>query len=153
MVKCAECGFLTARNLGTRNLDEVEMEFRRSGDAPNQLIGGKEVWYPIHKPHPICFVQEYDLLDSFNKISGDKSIKYLGVVNGERQCKPFTTWKQGFTPKEHQEMLDRQWQLEFERKARRSDRKWRAIELIAFILAGAIVAIIAALIERGTLIP
>ena len=59
MVKhqCVDCGFLSAKNIYTRNLEEVEEEFRRSGNPPNSIMGGKEIGYPMHKEYPICFVQ------------------------------------------------------------------------------------------------
>ncbi len=123
MVKCVDCGFLSARNLGTRDLDEVEGEFRRSGNPPNQIMAGKEIGYTIHKRYPLCFVKKYDLLDSFNKTSGEESKRFLVVVNEERPCEPFNKWRQGFTPKEHQAIIDR-----------RLERKWHWIELIAIII-------------------
>jgi hypothetical protein len=45
MVRCSECGFLAARNIDTRNLDEVEEEFRRNGNPPTEIIAGKEIGY------------------------------------------------------------------------------------------------------------
>ena len=48
-------------------------------------------------------------------------------------------------------MLDRQWMFEQEEKRRKSDRWVRFWEILAFILAGALVAFIAAWIERGSL--
>ncbi len=174
MDKCADCGFLAARNIDTRNLDEVEREFRRSGEPPNQIMAGKEIGYPIHKRYPVCFVQEYDLLDLFEKINGDEYKRFLVVIDEERRCEPFTTWKQGFTPKEHQEMIDRQWKLDFEAKREQEDREWRASEekdrrewqqkqsakrfrwevlLVGGVIAVLIVTsqILAAFIERGSL--
>jgi len=87
----------------------------------------------------------------------------LSLLQGERECTEFTTWCQGFTPKEHQEMLDRQrllkWQAERENEdrrwrddQRREERRWRLIELLVlggFVTVVLVVAqIVAAFIQR-----
>jgi len=123
--KCVDCAFLSAKNLDSRNLDEVEGEFRRTGNPPLHLLGGREIYYPIHKGYPICFVQKYNLPDLFEKTSGQEPNKFLAIINEGRECDLFTEWKQGFTPKEHQEMIDRQRRLEFEACKDAEDKKWR----------------------------
>lgn len=128
MPKCSECGFLAAKNIHTRNLEEVEGGFRRSGNSPNEIMGGKEIGYPRYKEYPICFVQEYDLIDSFERITGRDSEKFLTIVNEERECKAFTEWQQGFTPKEHREMIDRKW-----------EKKWHWIEIGIIVIVTALV--------------
>ncbi len=125
MVKCSECGFLSAKNMTTRNLEEVEGEFRRSGNSPNGIMSGKEIDYPRHKEYPICFVQKYDLIDSFERISGQKPARFLTIINKERECELFTKWQQGFTPKDHREMMDRDKMLKWQTEREEVDRKWR----------------------------
>jgi hypothetical protein len=74
------------------------------------------------------------------------------VISQERDCKGFVEWQQGFTPKEHREMLDRKWQMEFEESVRKSNRKWRIIELVIALSVGAVIALVAAMIQRGILL-
>ena len=123
--KCVDCGFLSAKNIYTRNLEEVEKEFRRSGNSPYTILGGKEIGYHTHKEYPICFVQKYNLLDSFKKTSGQESTKFLLIINKERECELFREWQQGFAPKEHREMLDRENMLKWQVEREESDKKWR----------------------------
>lgn len=47
------------------------------------------------------------------------------VVQQERDCESFTPWQQGFTPKEHREMLDQQVLREWQAKREDADRQWR----------------------------
>jgi hypothetical protein len=54
---------------------------------------------------------------------GDTAV--FAEILRERSCDGFTEWKQGFTPKEHIEMLDRQWLIERED---RRDAEMRARE-------------------------
>jgi hypothetical protein len=149
MVKCTDCGFLAARNLDTRNLDEVEGEFRRSGNPPTQIIAGKEIGYYRHKRYPICFVQEYDLLDSFERIGGEESTRFLVVIGEDRQCELFTEWLQGFTPKEHREMLDRERRDKFESDIRKGDKRWHIAEIILIVLLSGLFTLLGAFISRG----
>jgi len=87
----------------------------------------------------------------------------LSLLQSERDCAEFTPWCQGFTPKEHQEMLDRQrlleWQAERENAdhrwredQRKEERRWRLIELLVlggFVTIVLVIAqIVAALIQR-----
>jgi hypothetical protein len=48
------------------------------------------------------------------------------AIQEERECPDFTEWHPGFTPKEHQEMLDRQRLLEWQAEREDDDRKWHA---------------------------
>ena len=110
MVNCAGCGFLALRNRDTRGLDEAEQNFRDTGRVPltTNLLNYFEV-------RPICFAKAFDLREEIQTagsgaiVDSDAGIKaILEVVQGERSCTSFVHWKQGFTPKEHQESLDRQ---------------------------------------------
>ncbi|HEY4712449.1 MAG TPA: hypothetical protein VIH69_07265 [Dehalococcoidia bacterium] len=153
MSKCSECGFLAAKNINTRNLEEVEKEFRRSGNSPNEIISGKEIGYPRHKEYPICFVQKYDLIDLFEGISGQNSARFLAIINEERECELFTKWQQGFTPKEHREMMDRERMQKWQTEREEADRKWRSKEQWQLVIVAGIFtllgAIIAWLLTRG----
>ena len=87
----------------------------------------------------------------------------LDLLQRERECAEFTPWYQGFTPKEHEEMLDRQrlreWQAKREDEDRRwredqrkEERRWRFIELLVFgglvTIVYVVAQIVAALIQR-----
>jgi len=149
MVRCSECGFLAARNIDTRNLDEVEEEFRRNGNPPTEIIAGKEIGYYRHKRYPICFVQKHNLLDSFKRISGEESTRFLTVIGEERQCELFIDWHQGYTPKEHQEMIDRERRDKFEADIRNSNKRWHIAEIILIIFLTGLFTLLGAFISRG----
>jgi hypothetical protein len=85
------------------------------------------------------------------------------VLQKERNCGSFTPWIQGFTPKEHKEMLDakemREWQAEQREKDRawqeeqrkfdrewqesqkKADRRWHAKMVVLAAVLGAIVSV------------
>ena len=113
MVKCQECGFLTVRVRDTRELCESESDIRYSGKLPSQ--GG----YYIYEERPLCFQRQSQFrIDTMEAVAGSFSAdQRLEVFSRERECSAFTEWQQGFTPREHQEMLDRK--LVVEREDRR----------------------------------
>lgn len=167
MVKCSECGFLTLRDRKTGQLEEVIDDYRLSGETPNYVA------YEGYHNWPICFAMAIDLFTEVNRAAEqqhlDKSrdwAKYvLGVIDKDRECPPvgkalgFTEYIQGFTPKEHREMLDRkqllEWQVKrekddknFRKQENQSNRRYRIAELVLVILT--IIAILAtAFIGRG----
>lgn len=151
MVKCSECGFLAARNIYTRGLDEVEEEFRQNGVPPVGVLGGKEIGYPIQRQQPLCFIREYDLLDSFRKgtKNGGATQSFLAVINEDRRCDPFTKWQQGFTPKEHREMIDRQEWRNWQEKQHKENIKWRITELIFLVIGAGLFTLLGAYFARG----
>ena len=67
----------------------------------------------------------FDLRKEINELGASNAPERKKVIHDLRECKKFTPWHQGFTPKEHQEMLDRQWMLKHQAKVDRRDRKWR----------------------------
>jgi hypothetical protein len=133
MVKCADCGFLALRNQFTGQLDEGDEDYRRTGMPPlrkksNQPGGPRSFLdnpydFPFANP-PICFVQAFNLGDEFSvEPSQILPEMALDVLKNERDCgerELFTSWQQGFTPKEHREMLDRQRRLQQEEDIRRA---------------------------------
>jgi hypothetical protein len=162
MVKCSECGFLSARNTETRVLEEIESKSRQDGNI------GKQRYVLI----PVCFVmaasfdEEAEELRRLPEYAGRRneieehippnwSAITSTIIHKERQCDSFVEWKQGSTPKEHQEMLDRQEWRNWQEKQRKEDKRWRIIELIVFGVIAVLVAggftILGALIERGSI--
>lgn len=167
MAKCAECGFLTLREKDTGKLREVDADYRVLGRVPP--ISGYE---ELHN-YPICFAMAWELMPEveeaaqkqFEDHSDDWGKYVLVVITRERECSAkcgilgFTKYQQGFTPKEHKEMLDRQWMIEREDKRdtdirewqvreSRSNRKWRMAEFFIALIA-LILVVMAAYIERG----
>ncbi len=129
MVKCADCGFLAARNRTTRELDEAEGLFREYGTAPivydktgrNPYAGWEQIL--------VCFARSHDLggeVAEFGAKDGQKNIAVHYVINQDRECKSFTKWSQGSTPKEHREMMDREEWRKWREDREEADRKWRA---------------------------
>jgi len=108
-VKCAECGFLAVRDAETRSIEEIELDSRQNGDIKSRFVY-----------IPLCFCRIVKFDDEVKKLEQEPRFKqqinqggetiypkykhYLkDIFNSERQCKAFTKWHQGFTPKEHQE--------------------------------------------------
>ncbi len=159
MVKCAECGYLAVRNVDSYHLDETGTDFREKGMvALGRQVGRNQ--YQLHELQPLCFVQRYNLRSEIKSefASGKNEVGcILQVISKERECGKFTAWQQGFTPKEHYEMLDRQRWQDWQEKQRRSDKRWRIIELIVLgfivtIIAGGF-TVLGAFIGRGSLFP
>ena len=160
VLRCSDCGFLTMRNMYTGRLDELDSDFRRTGNPPQVRIEdtnavnrstGTNTTTP-YRHVPICFVQSVDLAGEF---PGTKELleRYKDwpagvmletIVKERSECQgKHTPWQQGFTPKEHRENLDRenrrQWEAnqqqadrEWRETQRSEDRTWRLIELAVF---------------------
>ncbi|MFC1968596.1 hypothetical protein ACFLVX_04335 [Chloroflexota bacterium] len=165
MVKCAECGFLTIRDITTGHLVEVDDAYRMEGRV--REIGA----YRGYQKTPICFAMAWNLMPEVeqaaqkqSKDQSDDSEKYvLRAIQKDRICPPegkelgFTDYQQGFTPKEHREMLDRKEWRDWQERQRKEDKRWRLIELIVIGIITVVVAggftILGAFIERGSLFP
>ena len=172
MVKCSDCGFLAARTLGHADSLPQFVELQE-GQRTDKHIS-QTAWYDTHL---YCFMRE----TWFQEKKGQVEYGYLTdlspLIDVEHDCESFTPWQQGFGPKEHWDMVDRErivrWQAEREEadrtwreeqrrldadwrenQERRSDRRhrwdifWVAV-VATFILAA--VTIVAAFIERGKL--
>ena len=153
LVNCAECGFLAVRHIETHELVEADKSYRLCGLIPS--VGEHNgTPHSIWEIHPICFVGAYNLglLEILKIQQGQSEIdSVIEVVNERRECNSFTEWHLGLTPKEHKEMQSIKEQREWQEKQRKSDRWWRFWEILAFIIAGAATAFIAAWIGRGSL--
>ena len=93
------------------------------------------------------------------------------VIGKDRDCKDdFVRWRQGFSPKEHREMMDRERMLRWQAEREEADRSYRLKEsganadarkeeirlirtgvwvAVGAIAIGAIATIVGALIEAG----
>jgi hypothetical protein len=99
VVKCADCGLLALRSLDTFGLRETSLEYRRG------------LSHPIAEPHsrfvPLCTALQWESPSP----DGDYQAAHE-LLDEERRCDDFfIEWVPGFAPKEHREMLDRQWML------------------------------------------
>jgi hypothetical protein len=158
MARCSKCGFIAARVWEMGEFREIDDKRRDSGE----LKSGFGNFDPI----PICFVNSFNIkeeVEVLRKAAHDEPTQNsIGewiephwanhvkqVLNTERVCKYFTDWQQGFTPKEHREMMDRKFMMEMDEKRRKNDRKWHWIELIAIILGTGLFTLLGAWIATG----
>ena len=138
MVKCADCGFLALRDRNDGSLAEADSEYR---------ITGSPMARERYKAGPICLMQAHDLNHAVREAyeecgkgmstattftewylrgaDPDDLLITASVIGKERCCPEFTKWLQGSTPKEHREMLDRQWRMDRQRKWDQEDQDWR----------------------------
>lgn len=117
--QCAKCGFVGLRHLDTREICEVESEIRETGEVPAKP-GLSQYVYVLR---PICFMQQHPLQNECIE-AGDSKKALLQVITAERSCDEFTPWKQGLSPREHREMLDRKWMLEQQTQRDEAQRSW-----------------------------
>lgn len=124
MVMCHECGFLAVRHEKSRELVEMELDYRNTGEAPREIDSPK---HPNIYGYgfPLCFKQAYSIGDEMKNEKGSLGEKIRSVIQRDRVCEYFTVWRQGFTPREHQEMLDRERMKGWEMEREELDRKWR----------------------------
>ncbi len=183
MVKCVDCGYLAVRNVDSRELEEAEEGFREKGTGPMaQIYEGNAQAHLRHWKQPLCFARVHGFSDDFRKAINEKipeDGRVKEIIQRERQCNQSTDWQQGFTPKEHRETLDRKWMIDFQSKREDDDRSWREEQrkddltwretqesradrrhtselwIIGGVVTAALVlgSIVAAIIERGYLLP
>lgn len=162
MVKCAECGFLTVRKLTDGSLIEVDGGFRKYGKATMDKSERQFLQESF-----ICFARAFDLIEEGEDTERQQAllaeqdepmsdwVGYLReIITRDRECAEYTEWQQGFTPKEHREMLDRQELRDYQYRQRKEDKRWRIIELVVIGFIAVLVAggftILGAFIERGS---
>ena len=153
MVKCADCGYLAVRSKVDYSLGEATSDFREKGMVAIGRDDRGMNQHPLHENIPLCFTRQPYFRDATKNIKNrDNPFEEVkAMIQKDIDCKEFTTWQQGFTPKEHREMQSIKEQREWQEKQRKSDRCWRFWEILAFIIAGAVTAFIASLIGRGSL--
>lgn len=117
-VRCADCGLLGLRSVRTREIVEAEESVREGGGMPSNNSG----WF--YDEMPICLKRVLN----FSKVvgrGGDFHGRRATVLTERRECAEFTDWQQGFTPKEHAEMLQEKVRLEWQKQREEADRAWR----------------------------
>ncbi len=148
MVKCEDCGYLALRNRHTRGLDEAEEAFRQTAevaDVPRTRpyatdprmamfdISNTEIPY---ETIPLCFAMELDFSSVVDTEARIRRMRDSGrrpyerdiirdILWEEQECSSWRKWQQGFTPKEHREMMDRERMLTWQADREENDRKWR----------------------------
>ena len=126
MVKCADCGYLALREWESRALVETEQHYREIGTDPPRTGMDKHKRY---EDWPLCFAMAWPLREEIQgerqEIGGPEVASVLRVIHKERECSKYVDWQQGFTPREHREMLDRQWLLHREDTRNAEQRKFQ----------------------------
>jgi hypothetical protein len=129
MPKCKDCGFL-AIWLRAHNRFQEATELTRDHGLPPEIIQNDEKVF-----HAKCFIRKYDLVAECKAANPIDQVwqfnkRILEVVDKERSCNGYKAWIQGFSPKEHQEILDK-----------KSERRWQVVHGLLFTIAGGIVAL------------
>ena len=192
MVRCKDCGLLTLRNRVNRELIEADQPFRERPQSVEIAII-RHNGLPLCFARAFDLAAEFDAANQdrmsradeiaqaqqaeqvrrgqpprmgiITETEGDRRREAARTVSArERDCASFTPWRQGFTPKEHLEMLDRverqRWQeeqrekdLRWREQQRKEDKRWRVIELIVLAGIATLVAggftLLGALIQKG----
>lgn len=130
MVTCSGCGYLAIRQRESRALVSVEGEMRLNGAMPSNPSGSHVEFY---ERAPICFAMVGAPYDEFDQHSPfGPATEFVRVVMTERVCAKYTPWRQGFSPREHREAIDR----ESERKSTAGQIRLNlVIALVAVLIA------------------
>lgn len=135
--------FLSVKNGATNIFVETDNQYREKGE----LI--LNVAHHSCNVHPLCFVAKYDLSKEYDSDNGlSQREKILNIINRDRDCKRnypefgFIEYKQGFSPKEHYELKDKE-RVEFIlREQRKSDHRWGITLVVVagvFTIIGAVI--------------
>ena len=151
MGKCAYCGYLSVRNKDDYSLDEPSIDFREKGQVATTWDDKGRNPHSLHEPIPLCFARQAYLGDATKAIKDRKNPfgEVKKIIQNDNDCKEFIDWQQGFTPKEHREMMDRKKMMEWQMEREKNDRKWHRIELIAIILGTGFFTLLGAWISGG----
>lgn len=128
MVKCKDCGYVGAREFQTRILLEVDEGFREQAER-GHVMSNKTLYFG----KPICAAMVFNL---GSEVAGDGRDDTLAILHMNRNCDVFTSWQQGYSPKEHLDMnllkeqqaaeqSRREQEQEWQRQCDADDRKWR----------------------------
>jgi hypothetical protein len=130
MVKCHDCGLLATRNNDTGQWEEVDQRQRTTGQGQ---IRGDDAGYPREATwqfsRPVCILQVFDLASEYTQESSKSDSPINSAIalmlQRERDCESFTKWQIGFSPKEHREMIDREWMRKYQEEHEKTDKEWR----------------------------
>lgn len=121
MSKCADCGLLAVRHRKTRELIEADWICRDSWTLP-RVDNNPE---PIVYQFPVCLARRLTKEHRARMGDGEPHL-VLPIIQNEWDCPKFTAWSQGFTPREHQEMINETELRKIEERRRDDDRRFQA---------------------------
>jgi hypothetical protein len=105
---------------------------------------------------PICFMQVPDF--RVVPYNSDAKLQLFKVrqnvhyqIHRKRECASFIKWRQGFTPKEHLEMLDRELRMQMDERREKEERRWHIVEIILIVVLSGLFTLLGAFIGRGGL--
>jgi hypothetical protein len=152
VVRCADCGFVALRRIESAALVEADSQYRESG-YPIQPMRAVTQESSV-ADYPVCFLRKWplqeEIIDSQGIPVGSITEATVDVLTRQRPCDGFTEWQQGFSPKEHREMLDRKWLMdredrrdkearEFQRQLHREQLGIMGFGLMAATILGAVI--------------
>lgn len=129
MPKCAECGYLAARDQQTRDLKEAEVGMRERWEIPADPHGMR----PYYDLVPVCFARATDFA---KQVGPEQSrARVVELIQLARDCSSFTEWQHGRSPREHEEMKlaeeQRKRDLAWQEERRQADSKAQEARLTA----------------------
>ena len=110
-VKCAECGLLALRTPG-QEIRQAGHDARTNGRVPDG-----------HGQMPVC-IRGAASLDK--EMAGATPDAFVQVVSKDRECDKFYTWHEGYSPKEHLDMVAQETLLKMQADQREADKRWQA---------------------------
>lgn len=122
-VKCAECGYLAVRHRATRQLLDAELQLRADGYLLDHDPVTGQVAYDST---PICFAQKIDFRKGHGSASHQDQLK--DAMQELRDCDGFTEWKQGFTPKDHWEIIQDAERIKWQTRREEEQRDFQALQ-------------------------
>lgn len=131
MVRCADCGLLGRRRRATGEMFEVDASARESGHVDPSPMGNNALWLLVCTAHATNLsheIRQQLAQDSGSDIAPDAALapaQTITILHRDRVCESFTPWHEGFSPKEHAEMV---LAAEFRREAAvraEADQVWR----------------------------
>lgn len=131
-VKCQECGFLAWRNMHTREMIEVDHDYREKPDMSPTVLSAK------FEGLPICYLSAQNIRKELPANNPGSPSSVLEVISKGRTCESYAEWKPGLSPKEHLQMrlleetrkreddrdrAQRDWQMKMEVELRELEMK------------------------------
>lgn len=135
--KCADCGFLATWNNGAGQWEEVEHKQRETGQSQARGAGRIPFEAMGQFSDPFCLIRAFDLPCEYKQERSENRV--LAVLQRERDCPSFREWQQGFSPKEHREMMDREKMLKWQTDREDKDKEWQRGQNRQMVILGAII--------------
>lgn len=119
-VNCVDCGFLALMN-EEFELYESPDSFRKTGLFPKPGPNSNSQLSAI-----ICTVRECDIFDGTSDVMAGNLPKHaLRMISEPKKCRKHFPWIQGFTPKEHVQMMHNESIIREMEERRQADMQWR----------------------------